>query len=165
MTLTKSIFVMIVFSIIMVFSSWTMIRSGNSFAEESLKPNSISSNFLNIGFKGFTVSIITGFVGARGGFLIIPSLVILLNFPIRKAVGTSLAIIAANSLFGFAISFTSAQNESCPLLLTISVLGIAGMFLGRKLSSGMYERYLKSGFGYLVLIIASLILWDQGGRL
>ncbi|MEI1280437.1 sulfite exporter TauE/SafE family protein [Leptospira venezuelensis] len=165
LTLTKPLLVMIIFSIIMVFSSWAMIRTNNFFITKTTEPNTIPSNFLPIGFKGFIVGMITGFVGAGGGFLIIPALVILLRIPIKQAVGTSLAIIAANSLFGFVISSRSVQTENCPLLLIISSLGIAGMFLGQNLSSRMNERNLKIGFGYFVLVIAALILWDQGLRL
>ncbi|MGJ4748354.1 sulfite exporter TauE/SafE family protein [Leptospira sp. SA-E8] len=164
-TLTKPLLVMIVFSIIMTFSSWAMIRSKNPLPEGSPKLNTISPNILSIGFKGLLVGTITGFVGAGGGFLIIPALVILLKFPIRQAIGTSLSIIAANSLFGFAISFRLEQVENCPLLLTICSLGIAGMFLGQNLSERVNERYLKSSFGYFALVVASLILWDQGLKL
>lgn len=163
--LTKPLFVMIIFSIIMVFSSWAMIRSDNSPTTETTNPTAVPLNIFAIGLKGLIVGLVTGFVGAGGGFLIIPSLVILLKLTIRKAVGTSLAIIAANSLFGFAISFRPVQTENCPLLLTICALGIAGMFLGQNLSSRMNERNLKIGFGYFALIVASLILWDQGQRL
>lgn len=164
-TLTKPLFIMIIFSIIMVFSSWAMIRSGNSLPTETNKLNTISINFISIGIKGLMIGIVTGFVGAGGGFLIIPALVILLKFPIRKAVGTSLVIISVNSLFGFGISFRSVQTENCPLLLTICGLGIAGMFLGQKLSHKISERSLKIGFGYFALVIACLILWDQGLKL
>ncbi|MEI7014087.1 sulfite exporter TauE/SafE family protein [Leptospira licerasiae] len=164
-TLTKSLFIMILFAILMVFSSYTMIRSGKPLPSISLKSNILSYNFLSIGFKGLIVGMITGFVGAGGGFLIIPALTILLKFPIRQAIGTSLAIIAANSLFGFAISFRSVQTENCPLLLFICGVGIAGMFLGQNLSSKINERNLKIGFGYFALAVASLILWDQGMKL
>ncbi|WP_244283293.1 sulfite exporter TauE/SafE family protein [Leptospira neocaledonica] len=164
-TLTKPLLIMIIFSIIMASSSWAMIRSNNSFQTESLKLYSTPSNLFGIGLTGLIVGTITGFVGAGGGFLIIPALVILLKFSVRQAAATSLAIIAGNSLFGFAISFRSEQTEYCPLLLIICALGIAGMFLGLKLSSRMNEKYLKSSFGYFTLLVASLILWDQGGRL
>lgn len=164
-TVTKPLFMMIVFSIIMIYSSWVMIRLNNFPTGETTTLQTVSTNFLSIGIKGLMVGMITGFVGAGGGFLIIPSLVILFKFPIRQAIGTSLAIIAANSLFGFSISFTVAQTEYCPLLLTICILGIAGMFLGLTLSSRINEKYLKIGFGYLTLVTAFLILWDQGLRL
>ncbi|AOP33634.1 sulfite transporter TauE/SafE [Leptospira tipperaryensis] len=164
-TITKSLLVMSVFAIIMGFSSWAMIRSSSSSSIESSPFELNPMNFLRIGFKGLIVGAITGFVGAGGGFLIIPALVLLLKFPIKLAVGTSLAIIAGNSLFGFAISFPSVQTEDYPLLLTICILGIGGMFLGQILSSKTNERYLKRGFGYFVFLIASFILWDQGLRL
>ncbi|PJZ24430.1 sulfite transporter TauE/SafE [Leptospira hartskeerlii] len=164
-TLTKPLFVMIIFAIIMIFSSWAMIRSASPIVEESSKLNPFSYNFFAIGLKGLIVGMITGFVGAGGGFLIIPALVILFKFPIRQAIGTSLAIITVNSLFGFTISFGSVQNENCPLLLTICGLGISGMLLGQNLSSQMNERYLKIGFGYFTLVVSALILWDQGLKL
>ncbi|TGL36810.1 sulfite exporter TauE/SafE family protein [Leptospira koniambonensis] len=164
-TLTKPLLVMIIFSVLMGFSSWAMIHSNSSSSIERTKLSAIPPNIISIGIKGFIIGIITGFVGAGGGFLIIPALVIVLKLPIKKAVGTSLAIIAANSLFGFAISFRTAQTENCPLLLTICALGIAGMFLGQNLSTRMNERNLKIGFGYFTLAIASFILWDQGFNL
>ncbi|TGJ98348.1 sulfite exporter TauE/SafE family protein [Leptospira langatensis] len=163
-TLTKSPLIMTVFAIVMTFSAFAMIRSNDPNSQESSKPKTEPYDFLAIGFKGLTVGMITGFVGAGGGFLIIPALVLLLKFSIRQAIGTSLAIIAANSLFGFAISFTPAQSKSCPLLLIISILGIGGMILGQTLSSKMNEKYLKSGFGYFTLAVASSILFDQGLR-
>ncbi|PJZ70871.1 sulfite transporter TauE/SafE [Leptospira perolatii] len=164
-TLTKPLLIMTVFAIVMVFSSRAMIRSGNQPSDEQSSESSTSfSGFVSIGLKGLLVGTITGFVGAGGGFLILPALVILLKFSIKLAVGTSLAIIAANSLFGFAISFPSVQFADCPLLLSICILGIGGMIFGQILSLKVNERTLKKGFGYTVLIIAILILWDQGLR-
>ncbi|TGL44138.1 sulfite exporter TauE/SafE family protein [Leptospira wolffii] len=164
-TVTKPLLVMTVFAGIMIFSSWAMIRSGNTDGIDSLKDNMISQNIASIALKGLLLGGITGFVGAGGGFLIIPALVLLFEFPIKQAIGTSLMIVAANSLFGFAISFRSVKTENCPLLLSICTLGIAGMFLGQIFSSKMNERYLKRGFGYFTLTVASFILWDQSMRL
>lgn len=165
LTLTKSLLVMMAFSIIMFFSSWAMIRSGNSVEAESPSFKPSSSNLLSISRKGWIVGVITGFVGAGGGFLIIPALVILLKFPLKRAIGTSLAIVAANSLFGFAISVSSLRSSDLTLLFMISILGIVGMFLGQLISSKIKERSLKKGFGYFVFLVASLILLDQGSRL
>ncbi|MBW0435695.1 sulfite exporter TauE/SafE family protein [Leptospira yasudae] len=162
--LTKSLLVMIVFATAMIFSAWGMIRTSVSSGESS-RNSAKSVPWMTIGLKGLFVGLITGFVGAGGGFLIIPALVLLLKFSIGVAIGTSLAIIAANSLFGFAISFSTAQTEVCPLLLTICALGIGGMVFGQILSSRVKEQSLKKGFGYFVFTIASLILLDQGFRL
>ncbi|TGL93130.1 sulfite exporter TauE/SafE family protein [Leptospira barantonii] len=163
--LTKSFLVMIVFAITMVFSSWAMIHSGEFSDEKSFEFNLTSLNIFSIIRKGLIVGTITGFIGAGGGFLIVPALVLLLKFPLRLAIGTSSAIIAVNSLFGFAISSPSVRIADCPLLLTVCILGIGGMFFGQILSSRINGKYLRRGFGYFAFFIASWIVWDQGLRL
>ncbi|MNT67212.1 Sulfite exporter TauE/SafE [compost metagenome] len=78
----------------------------------------------------------------------------------EKAVGTSLAIIAANSLFGFAIS---AQNQvpEWSLLIKISLIGVIGLTIGHQIAGKFPEARLKKGFGYFVLIVGTLIVVDQ----
>ncbi len=162
LTLTKPLLIMLVFAILMIFASRSMIRAGSIKQIESID----TRNLFSIGRKGFFVGCTTGFVGAGGGFLIIPALVLLLNLPIRIAIGTSLAIIAANSLFGFFIStikYTIAIDWN--LLLSICGLGILGIVIGNIFSSKVSEKKLKQGFGYFVLIIGSLILIDQTLRM
>ncbi|MGJ4754522.1 sulfite exporter TauE/SafE family protein [Leptospira kmetyi] len=163
--LTKSFLMMIVFAITMIFSSWAMIRSGEPSGEESPEFRFTSLNVFSIIRKGLIVGTITGFIGAGGGFLIVPALVLLLKFPLKVAIGTSSAIIAVNSLFGFTISFTSTQIKDCPLLLTVCFLGIAGLFFGQILSRKIKARSLKQCFGYFALLIAAWIVWDQSFRL
>jgi uncharacterized membrane protein YfcA len=158
-TVTKSLLVMATFAGLMLVSSWKMIRP------EPHRSNLEPSGTLSVGGKGFLVGVITGFVGAGGGFLIIPALIVLLKFPLNQAVGTSFAIIAANSLFAFAISFPLVRFEDCPLLLTMCILAVAGILFGQLLSLKISAESLKRGFGYFVLIIASVILIDQGMRL
>ena len=155
--LTKALLVMGAFAILMVLASRAMIRSGSSLATDS-KEN--PAGLFQIGLNGFLVGITTGFVGAGGGFLIIPALVILLKLPMKMAVGTSLAIIAANSLFGFAIS-ASSQPLDWKVLEIITTIGAAGIFAGQALSASINEITLKKGFGYFVLLVGSLILIDQ----
>lgn len=155
-TLTKALLVMGAFAVLMVLASRAMIRSGRTV--ENLVEQKAS--LLTIGWNGFLVGATTGFVGAGGGFLIIPALVILLKVPMKIAVGTSLAIIAANSLFGFAIS----MNEHIldwPVLLMVTAIGALGIFIGHALNSKVNEKSLKKGFGYFVLLIGSLVLVDQ----
>lgn len=156
--ITKSLLVLISFALLMVFASKAMISSGKAKSQSA--ENRVNHGGMSIAIKGFLVGCTTGFVGAGGGFLIIPALVILLHVPIRTAIGTSLAIITANSLFGFAIS-ANQQPINWPLLMSITFLGAIGLIAGKRISSPFQERTLKVGFGYFVLIIGFFILFDQ----
>ncbi|MBY0314846.1 MAG: sulfite exporter TauE/SafE family protein [Bdellovibrionales bacterium] len=158
--ITKPILIMICFSLIMMIASRAMIRAGRLGKASTAEV--ISVPLVSITFKGLFVGVVTGFVGAGGGFLIVPALTLLLGLPIRKAVGTSLAIITANSFFGFSMSFLSLSYEvPWIFLFMISGLGILGILIGNGLSDKIAEHHLKKGFGYFVLIVGSLILVDQ----
>lgn len=159
-TLTKPVLVMFAFSALMIMASRSMIRSGRVAASSHAASVLLPPPALSISIKGFFIGCVTGFVGAGGGFLIIPALVLLLNLPMRIAIGTSLAIIAANSLFGFAIS-PSAGATDWTLLVAITILGIIGIFMGQRFSTKVAEADLKKGFGFFVLGIGSLMLIDQ----
>ena len=160
-TFTKSLLVMGLFGIIMVLASRAMIRSGRAKSPPVvMDPNSGKASLIAIIWQGFLVGVTTGFVGAGGGFLIIPALVLLLKLPMKMAIGTSLAIIAANSIFGFTISIGSMHFE-WPLLLKIAAIGIFGIAIGQFYSSRVNEKLLKRGFGYFVLFIGSLVILDQ----
>ena len=163
-SLTKPILVMILFAVLMVLASRAMILSGQPSQGELPTSQPQKPAILSAGIKGFLVGCTTGFVGAGGGFLVIPALVVMLALPIRVAIGTSLAIIAANSLFGFLIS-SSAQPTDWRLLLTICSLGTLGIFVGHFFSSKVSERHLKKGFGVFVLVIGALMLFDQVYRM
>lgn len=160
LTLSKPIFVMMLFALLMVLASRAMILSSQRFPEKSPTLASPGPSIFSIGKKGFLVGCTTGFVGAGGGFLVIPALVVMLRLPIRMAIGTSLAIIAANSLFGFLIS-ASGQPTDWRLLFVICSLGILGIFVGQYFSSKFSEKHLKKGFGLFVLVIGALMFTDQ----
>ncbi len=160
-SLTKPLLVMGFFGIVMVQASRAMIRSGSSLSSNLIvDANSSKAGLATIIWQGFLVGVTTGFVGAGGGFLIIPALVLLLKIPMKMAVGTSLAIIAANSIFGFTISLDGANIEWA-LLLKISAVGIFGMTIGEFYSAKVNEKLLKRGFGYFVLFVGSLVILDQ----
>lgn len=158
--LTKALLVMGAFAILMVLASRAMIRSGSSTASLNPHDPAAKASLLVIIGSGFLVGITTGFVGAGGGFLIIPALVILLKLPMKMAVGTSLAIIAANSFFGFAIS-ANTQPLDWRVLSIITTIGAVGIFVGQALAASINEKSLKKGFGYFVLLVGSLVLVDQ----
>jgi uncharacterized membrane protein YfcA len=108
-------------------------------------------------FQTFTIGIIIGLVGAGGGFLIIPSLVLFAKLPMKKAIGTSLFIIALNSLIGF---LGDVQNIliDWKFLCSFSAVSIVGIFIGIYLNKFINETQLKKGFAYFVLLMATFIL-------
>jgi hypothetical protein len=101
--------------------------------------------------------LLTGLVGAGGGFLIIPALVILSKLPMKQAVGTSLLIIAAKSLIGFTGDLGKTTMD-WPLLLIISGLAIVGIFIGSFLAKRIAADRLKKGFGWFVLVMGIYII-------
>ncbi len=163
LTISKALLIMIVFALLMVLASISMIRGRKPKADP--KELSAAAKVALIALEGLVVGTITGIVGAGGGFLIIPALVVLAGLPMKKAVGTSLFIIAIKSLIGFTADLQHQATIDWQLLMIISsiaVVGLAGgMLLGRKLS----EAVLKKGFGYFVLIMGCFVLGDQISKL
>jgi uncharacterized membrane protein YfcA len=103
------------------------------------------------------VGILTGLVGAGGGFLIIPALVIFTGLPMKVAVGTSLLIIASNSLIGFIGDFGHFQMN-WSILFSVTGIAIIGIFIGNYLSLKIDGAKLKKGFGWFVLIMGIYII-------
>ena len=128
--LTKSVLLMILFAGLMLAASISMIRDAKKDNAESQHP--LSFNYPLIVLEGTVVGILTGLVGAGGGFLIIPALVMLTKLPMKKAVGTSLLIIAAKSLIGFTGDL-SAQTMDWSLLLAVTLMAVLGIFIGNML--------------------------------
>ncbi len=153
---TKNILLMLLFAILMVFASYSMIKKCKDCDEET--PKEIKAfKYSAILFQGLLVGGITGLIGAGGGFLIIPALVISLKLPMKTAVGTSLLIIAANSLFGFLFSVAHTEIH-WQFLLTITLIAIVGIFIGTMLSKKIDGAKLKPAFGWLVLIMGIYII-------
>jgi hypothetical protein len=154
-TITKPILLMLLFAILMVFASVSMIRekkNGNGDNEEEQR-----FNYPLILAEGALVGMLTGLVGAGGGFLIIPALVLLSKLPMKQAVGTSLLIIAAKSLIGFTGDLGHYQMD-WTLLLVVTALAIAGIFIGNSLSKKIDGDKLKKGFGWFVLVMGIYII-------
>jgi uncharacterized membrane protein YfcA len=107
--------------------------------------------------EGAVVGILTGLVGAGGGFLIIPALVVLSKLPMKQAVGTSLVIIAAKSLIGFFGESPETQIDYI-FLLKISAFAISGIFIGTTLSKKVDGAKLKPAFGWFVLVMGIYII-------
>jgi uncharacterized membrane protein YfcA len=155
--ITKNIGIMVFFAVIMLAASYSMIKGkkGRDAVEGEVK-----FNFPMIALEGLVVGVITGIVGAGGGFLIIPALVLLAKLPMKLAVGTSLLIIAAKSLIGF-LGDVSTQTIDWQLLLIFTSLSIVGIFIGSALSKKINDQVLKTGFGWFVLVMGIYIITKE----
>jgi uncharacterized protein len=155
MVITKPILMMLLFAVLMVFASYSMIKGkkedGNGEQGEQ------KFNYPLILVEGAVVGMLTGLVGAGGGFLIIPALVLLSKLPMKQAVGTSLLIIAAKSLIGF-LGDIGHQIIDWKLLIIVTALAIAGIFIGNSLSKKVSGEKLKKGFGWFVLVMGIYII-------
>lgn len=152
---TRSTFLMVFFAIIMILAAISMLKKKKTENIESKK-----SSIIALIIQTFIIGIVIGLVGAGGGFLIIPSLVLFAKLPMKKAVGTSLFIIAMNSLIGF---IGDVQNISIDwiFLLTFTSISIIGIFIGIYLNKYVNEVQLKKGFAYFVLLMAIFILFKE----
>lgn len=153
-TLSKSVLIMIVFAIVMIFASFRMIKPSEVKIEEASK----KLNFFNIGLQGVIIGLVAGFVGAGGGFLIIPSLVLLARTPMKIAIGTSLLIVASQSLIGFLADIGQEEFIDWKLLIIFTICSVIGIFIGNKLSKKIESNNLKTIFGWFVLVMGVYIL-------
>jgi uncharacterized protein len=153
--MTKNIGIMVFFAIIMLAASISMITGKTCKDCDENEP--IKFNIPLIALEGSVVGVITGIVGAGGGFLIIPALVLLARLPMKMAVGTSLLIIAAKSLIGF-LGDVANQPIDWNMLFIFTGLSIVGIFIGSALSKKVNEKLLKKGFGWFVLVMGIYII-------
>ena len=114
-----------------------------------------------IALAGIGVGLLTGLVGVGGGFLIVPALVLFSGIPMKKAVGTSLAIVAANAYAGF-YGYLGAVPVDWPLMGGFVSMTLIGSFLGTWASNRLSHEALKRAFAWFLLIVASYILIKNG---
>lgn len=155
--ITKDIFIMAFFGIIMLLASISMIRS-----KRDVVTNDANAT-INIPFLiaiGIGVGLLTGIVGAGGGFLIIPALVLLAKLPMKKAIGTSLFIIAINSLIGFTGDLQNREIDWL-FLLIFTAISIVGIIVGVYASKFISGTKLKKGFGWFTFLVAIYIIYRE----
>ncbi len=154
---TRDIAIMIFFAIIMLLASYSMIK-GRKDAEEEAQE--VRYNYPMILLEGIVVGFLTGIVGAGGGFLIIPALVLLAKLSMKKAVATSLMIIAIKSLIGF---LGDVQNVAIDwtFLSIFTGISVIGIFLGIYLNKFIDGKKLKKGFGWFVLFMGVYIVLKE----
>ncbi len=156
---SKSLFVMVLFAVLMLAASISMIRKPKK--EEKEAGGEVKYNYPLIFVEGLLVGGVTGLVGAGGGFLIIPALVLLAGLPMKQAVGTSLMIIALKSLIGFTGDLGSGLTIDYTFMLTFSAFAMVGIVLGSYLTKFIPNEKLKPAFGWFVLVMGLYILGKE----
>lgn len=153
---TKSLLLMLLFAVLMLFAAYSMIKPKKSNPTPTI-PN---ANYAKVIMQGFFVGVVTGLVGAGGGFLIIPALVNILRLPMKTAVGTSLVIIAVNALIGFGFSLPHTTID-WTFLLTVAIIAFVGIVIGTYLARKIDGKVLKPVFGWFVLAMGAYILLKE----
>jgi uncharacterized protein len=153
--ITKSILMMLLFAVLMISASYSMIKKTKKTVEAEGEQK---FNYPLILIEGVVVGMLTGLVGAGGGFLIIPALVILSKLPMKEAVGTSLVIIAAKSLIGFFGEGGDALPPNWKLITMVTGFAVVGIFIGTALSKKVDGAKLKPAFGWFVLVMGVYII-------
>lgn len=155
-SMSKDQLIMTVFAVIMLAASVSMIRGRKEGESEENHP----LNLPLITLEGLIVGAVTGFVGAGGGFLIIPALVILAKIPMKEAVATSLMIITVKSLFGFTGDIGQLPID-WPFLFITAGISALGILVGNRIGKHIPPGKLKKGFGYFVLLMGTIIIAQQ----
>ncbi len=156
--LTRSLLLLLLFAVLMIAASYGMIKRQQQAVASSLQKQQF--NYPLILTEGAIVGLLTGLVGAGGGFLIIPALVVISKLPMKEAIGTSLVIIAAKSLIGF-LGERSETGVDWTFLLTITAFAIAGIFIGTALAKRINGDKLKPVFGWFVLVMGVYIILKE----
>ena len=146
---------MIFFAIIMFISSYSMIKK-----QKRKERTTTKQPYYKTFIQGLIIGTITGIIGAGGGFLYVPALVIWANTPMKKAVGTSLIIVTINSLIGFTGDMQTINIE-WEFLLLFTLISIIGIMIGSFLSKFISSEKLKKGFGVFTLIMAIYIMYRE----
>ncbi|MEX2580797.1 MAG: sulfite exporter TauE/SafE family protein [Verrucomicrobiales bacterium] len=144
---------MIFFAGLMLAVAWRMLTTREDEAEPAPECRP-----LRCGLAGLGTGVLTGFIGVGGGFLLMPALMKFARLPVRQALGTSLAVIAANALVGW-LSHLPASAGHATLTLLFAGLAVAGTLAGKWIASKLPARRLRQGFAVMVLATGGLVLW------
>lgn len=155
---TKGILLLLLLSVLMIAASYSMIKKSKKPLNNDITEQKF--NYPLILAEGLVVGVLTGLVGAGGGFLIIPALVVLSKLPMKEAVGTSLVIISAKSLIGF-LGESGETIMDWTFLMKVTAFAIVGIFIGSALSKKINGDKLKPAFGWFVLIMGVYIILKE----
>ncbi|MGK7391480.1 MAG: sulfite exporter TauE/SafE family protein [Candidatus Cyclobacteriaceae bacterium M2_1C_046] len=154
---TRGLFIMVLFALLMLIAAISMIKRKKFQEQEEKQEVKIWVVLL----EGVVVGVLTGLVGAGGGFLIIPALVLFGGLSMKMAVGTSLLIIAVKSLIGFTGDIVAGQPIDWLFLALFTFIAVIGIFAGTRLSTKIDGKKLRQAFGYFVLLMSIVILINE----
>ncbi len=147
------------FAFLMIPAAISMLKNKKIDSNVIAKKNNY--NYKLIMIEGIVVGALTGFIGAGGGFIIIPALVVLAKLEMKKAIGTSLIIIAMKSIFGFFLGDVSTLEINWEFLMIFTSISIIGIYLGAYLSNFIDSQKLKKVFAYFIFIMALFIFYIE----
>jgi uncharacterized protein len=160
--LTPVVVQLVLFALVMYAAAWKMlvkkklvtVKAGTEPAPDEPV---LGARLAHIAVHGIVVGVLTGLVGVGGGFLIVPSLVLLSGIPIRQAIGTSLAIVAAKSYAGFA-GYVGSIPIDYTLMATFTAVCVVSSLAGTRVARRLPGELLKRGFAWFLVVVASYIL-------
>jgi uncharacterized membrane protein YfcA len=155
--LTKSLALMVLFALIMIAAAFTMLQP----QKENTELIAVKLNYYKLGLIVLSIGTIAGLVGAGGGFLIVPSLIILTKTPVKRAIATSLFIVAIQSLIGFAGDLQNDQVMDWELLVKFVAAAAIGIFIGLSWAKKIDSAQLKRSFGWFVLAMGIYIILNE----
>ncbi len=152
---------LVLFAAIMLISASSMLRGGQTKTDQTKTDQTqITISIPGLLLIGGFVGILTGVVGVGGGFLIVPALVLLAKLPMKQAIGTSLALIALNSLVGFIGNLGHVMLD-WRLMTEFILAASVGILIGIQLVKYVEANALKRSFGAFLVVIASFILYQN----
>ncbi|MGR8919657.1 MAG: sulfite exporter TauE/SafE family protein [Gammaproteobacteria bacterium] len=155
---------LLLFAGVMIGSGSAMLRRGGARASAADGAGGAPRSWLKIVLDGLVVGVVTGLVGAGGGFLVVPALALLGGLPMHAAVGTSLLVIAMKCFAGLA-GYIAHVPIDVNAALIVSVLAIAGTLIGTRISRLVSGAQLQRGFGAFVLLVAAILIVIEGSAL
>ena len=162
LTIDKNLGIMVLFAMLMLASAVMMLRK--AYSKSAPTTQVIANKQPNVGLiviEGAVVGVVTGILGAGGGFLIIPALVLILGMPMKNAVGASLFIIALKSLLGFIGDLQTGIQLEMPLLPLMLVATFIGMAVSTKVAGKLDGAALQKFFAFFTLVIAVFIMTKE----
>jgi len=160
--MTPVVVQLVLFALVMYAAAWKMLKPAlvpqpASTGSQPPPQPAAEARLGHIAAHGIGIGVLTGVVGVGGGFLIVPALALLSGLPMKLAIGTSLAIVAAKSYAGF-FGYLGAVPIDWSMMMSFTAVTIAGSFAGTRLAHRFSQEMLKRSFGGFLVIVATYIL-------